>query len=146
MNSGDFLSKVDDALYADKNSNKIEFAGAKNHLYIVKDDEVEVVKANIESIGGRSLRAKDGFKKAFDTKQVTFDSQSSYFMSSDGIIDQFGGPEDKKFNLQNFTNLLKECSKLKPEEQSDLLHKTFDEWKGNQDQLDDVLVMGLRFN
>ena len=123
----------------------MEYAGAKNHMYRIFDNALEVIKADINSIGGRALRRKDGFKKEFKTKKVTLDHNSIYYLFSDGFMDQFGGAENKKFNLQNFIELLQKCAILDAQSQSKLLQDTFDEWKGENQQLDDVLVMGVRF-
>ncbi len=133
-------------IVVDEAQKNIKFAGAKNHLYRVKGDEVDVVKANIESVGGRALRAKDGFKKTFTTKEVVYDSDSAYFMCSDGYMDQFGGGEDKKFNLTNFMELIKKCAKLPAEKQNELMKETFESWMGSEEQLDDVLVLGVKFS
>ena len=103
----------------------MEFAGAKNHMYRINKDQLEVIKADINSIGGRALRSKDGFHKKFNTKEVTFDSDSVYYLFSDGFMDQFGGSENKKFNIQNFNDMLIKCTQLDAKEQTEFLHNTF---------------------
>lgn len=128
----------------DRDKKKICFAGARNHMIRINNSEVEVIKADINSIGGRSMRSSDGFNKSFATKEVILNSDSTYYLFSDGFVDQFGGSEGKKFNLLNFQQLLTKCSKLPYNEQEDLLGKTFENWKGDLNQLDDVLVIGVR--
>lgn len=128
----------------DRNKKKISFAGARNHMIRIYNGEVEVIRADINSIGGRSMRSSDGFNKSFTTKEVMLNSDSTYYLFSDGFVDQFGGPEGKKFNLLNFQQLLTACAKLPYHEQEDLLGRTFENWKGDKSQLDDVLVIGVR--
>ena len=131
-------------LIIDESSKKMQFAGAKNHMYKVSDGELEVVKADLHSIGGRSMRSKDGFKKDFNTANVSYETGSVYYLFSDGFMDQFGGPEEKKFNLPNFQELLVKAAGLDMQDQKKLLDKAFDDWRGDQQQLDDVLVFGFK--
>lgn len=129
----------------DEGARKLQFAGARNHMIVIRGEEVETVKADINSVGGKSLRSKDGFRKEFTTKEVEVKEGMSCYLFSDGYVDQFGGPENKKFNIPNFHEILLKCSKLNAEEQMKLLNDRFDSWKGGEEQLDDVLVIGFRF-
>lgn len=128
----------------DRFKRKISFAGARNHMIRISNGEVEIIRADVNSIGGRSMRSSDGFNKSFTTKEVMLNSDSTYYLFSDGFADQFGGPEGKKYNLLNFQQLLTECAKLPYHEQETLLGQTFEKWKGDRSQLDDVLVIGVR--
>jgi serine phosphatase RsbU (regulator of sigma subunit) len=65
-------------------------------------------------------------------------------MFSDGYVDQFGGPENKKFKPRNFINLLSEIHHKPMEEQHKILNQTFTHWKGDNFQIDDVIVLGVR--
>jgi len=132
-------------IVVDESLNKMQYAGAKNHMYRIHNKNLEVIKADINSIGGRALRTKDGFKKQFVTKEVTFDAESVYYLFSDGFMDQFGGNENKKFNLHNFAEMLQRCATLDFEAQKKLLQESFNTWMGQNQQLDDVLVMGIKF-
>ena len=67
-------------------------------------------------------------------------------MFSDGYRDQFGGPENKKFMSDRFEKLLKDNYHKEVKEQFKILDSTFEEWKGNNKQIDDVLVIGMKFN
>ena len=64
-------------------------------------------------------------------------------MASDGYQDQFGGPDDRKFMVKNFKALINETVNQDLQEQSILLEKAFDQWKGSGFQTDDVLVLGV---
>ena len=66
------------------------------------------------------------------------------YASTDGFVDQFGGPKGKRFMLKNFKNLLGEIWAKSMDEQKVLLNKTLDEWMAETSQVDDILVMGIR--
>ena len=63
---------------------------------------------------------------------------------SDGYIDQFGGEKGGKFKSQNFKNLLLSVSDKSMSEQCQIIDKNFEEWKGKYEQVDDVLIIGLK--
>jgi serine phosphatase RsbU (regulator of sigma subunit) len=65
-------------------------------------------------------------------------------MFSDGYVDQFGGPKTKKFMAKNFKDLLISIAHQPMNEQKEVLDKTIEEWKAHVEQVDDILVMGLR--
>ncbi len=67
------------------------------------------------------------------------------YLTTDGYADQFGGPKGKKFMFKKLGELLLSISKLSLSEQSEILAKTFDDWKGNLEQIDDVCIIGLKF-
>ena len=66
-------------------------------------------------------------------------------MYSDGFPDQFGGPKDKKYMNKNFKNYLANNCKLSPDEQINGLDKELTLWQGNNEQVDDILIMGVFF-
>jgi len=66
------------------------------------------------------------------------------FAATDGFPDQFGGPQGKKFMRKRFRELLVHVSTLPAEEMEQELARTFQDWKGDEDQVDDVLVVGVR--
>jgi serine phosphatase RsbU (regulator of sigma subunit) len=65
-------------------------------------------------------------------------------MFSDGYADQFGGPDNKKFMIRRFRDFLTEVHKKPMSQQMEILDQEFEEWKGDQEQVDDVIVMGIR--
>ena len=67
------------------------------------------------------------------------------YLFTDGYMDQFGGPENKKFNIPNFKKLLLGIQHLEMEKQKQMLEETISKWKGNYKQIDDMLVIGIRF-
>jgi serine phosphatase RsbU (regulator of sigma subunit) len=125
----------------DRKTNQLQYAGAYNPLYVIRDGHLMETKGDKFPIGltiGDTVRLFTNH---------TFDLQKGdvVFIFSDGYPDQFGGPYGKKFKYDNFRSLLFEVHDLSPRKQLKHLEKTFDEWKGDLVQLDDCLVIGIRF-
>jgi sigma-B regulation protein RsbU (phosphoserine phosphatase) len=114
----------------------IEFAGARNPLLIVKNKELTEIKADRIYIGGS--------KEKFTNHVLHPEKGSMLYMFTDGYADQKGGNRSEKYFSSNFRELLKEVSVLSPQEQKNKLEKTFEEWRGEIEQIDDVLVVGIR--
>lgn len=121
---------------------ELQYAGAFRNLYIVRKDahQVEEVRADKYSIGGI---ASNGIKK-FSNHQIFLNKGDTFYIFSDGYCDQFGGPGGKKFMNRQFQKLLLAMKNLSIKEQEQMLDKTFLEWKGELEQVDDVLVIGVR--
>jgi serine phosphatase RsbU (regulator of sigma subunit) len=123
---------------------RFRFAGAKNHLYVLQKDKLKVLKANLHSIGGRPIRSDA--KIEFSSYDFMYDENTSIYMLSDGYMDQFGGKQDSKFNSNRFKELLINNRELPMIEQKEVIKNTFQTWKGNRDQVDDILVMGVKLS
>ncbi|HRW86574.1 MAG TPA: SpoIIE family protein phosphatase, partial [Bacteroidales bacterium] len=80
----------------------------------------------------------------FSTEKIPWNTGDTIYMCSDGYADQFGGPGNKKFKNSRLKELLLEIHNLPSDEQKKQLEKAFFEWKGENQQIDDVLVMGFR--
>tara|TARA_B100000508_G_scaffold141093_1_gene146508 strand:+ start:7176 stop:8780 length:1605 start_codon:yes stop_codon:yes gene_type:complete len=125
----------------DKISNKLEWAGANNPLWIIRDKEsnkVEEIRANKQPVGVYDDA------KPFTTHVIPIEPNDKIYMFSDGFVDQFGGDANKKFKPANFRKLLLEIKELTMKEQKSALKDAFEEWKGNNEQVDDVCVIGYR--
>ena len=116
-----------------------QYAGAFNPLYLVRDKKIIEYDAAKESIGGYSDKKKGYFSHEFDLQ-----SGDLIYLFSDGFIDQFGGPRNKKYMRKRFKELLISISDENMSTQHLRLEKEFQEWRGENKQVDDVLVMGLR--
>jgi serine phosphatase RsbU (regulator of sigma subunit) len=118
--------------------NLIEYAGANNPLYIVRDDQLTEYPPDKMPL---SLYTRmDHFSKHY----IEARKGDQFYLFSDGFTDQFGGEHHKKFKFRPFRKLIVENNHKPMEEQKSILNKTFEAWKGELEQVDDVLVMGIR--
>ena len=127
-------------LVVDEINQTIEFAGAKNPLYYIREGELIQIKGSKHPIGGVQNKAK-----VFHSEIIEYQEGDIFYMFSDGYQDQFGGPDDRKYSSKRFRELLLKVHKKSMIEQRDLLEFELHKWKGSSKQTDDILVMGLRF-
>jgi len=135
----------------------LQFAGANNPLFIVRDgklsDNQKKNKRNIydENIN-RNLTALKADKQPiavyikeepFSKQEVQLKKGDQIYLFSDGYIDQFGGEKGRKFMTKNFKKLLLSNSNMPMQKQKEILNNTFENWKGNLEQVDDVVVVGV---
>lgn len=123
----------------DYSTNLLEFAGANNPLFYVMGDNHFVVKGDRCAVGGVDDREFLGFQK----HAVGIQKGMKVYLFSDGFQDQIGGAKNKKFMKKNFYNLLYNISKFPLTQQENLLKNTYKNWSGENDALDDVLVLGF---
>jgi serine phosphatase RsbU (regulator of sigma subunit) len=119
----------------------LEYAGAFNPIYIIRDNEI------MEFKGDRTIVGPDyGVQRhPFTNRRVKLEKDNVIYMFSDGYADQFGGPEGKKFKYRRFRHLLMAIHKLPMEEQQRRLEENINEWMGiSNDQIDDQMVIGIR--
>ncbi|MBL7896561.1 MAG: tetratricopeptide repeat protein [Bacteroidia bacterium] len=119
-------------------SKTVSWAGANNPLWFTNDKNMIEITADKQPIG------KSDHPKPFTTHSVPVKSGDSIFLFTDGYADQFGGPKGKKFKYKQFQELLLAKNNEKPEVQMQAIHDTFMQWKGPQEQIDDVCVIGFR--
>jgi serine phosphatase RsbU (regulator of sigma subunit) len=119
---------------------KLEFSGAFNPLYIVRQGELIQTKANHYMLGIEV----DEFFHHFENHVFEILPGDSIYIFSDGFPDQFGGPLGKKFSYERLRKVLIEISGNPMEVQKAELKKVWENWKGEQEQTDDILVMGFR--
>lgn len=120
---------------------ELTYAGALRPLIIVSNGNIKEIKGDRFPIGGGSAYLKAPFKSHF----LTINKGDSFFMYSDGYPDQFGGPKDKKYMNKNFKTYLANQSALSTDEQAKNLEIELQEWKGENEQVDDILIMGVFF-
>lgn len=119
----------------------VQFSGAHRPLVLVRDGKAQKTPGDHFSIGGNYPGI---VKTNFTEKIVKVEQGDMLYLFSDGYADQFGGKTGKKFMYKNFVRLLEKISALPIEEQNAELAKTLDEWKGELEQVDDILVVGVR--
>lgn len=135
---------MDIALCAFKqNSTTIEYSGANRPLWIYRKEneyELEIIKPTKSPIGG--LETEDG--RVYDNNSIDVKKGDTLYFFSDGFADQFGGPRGKKFMISNMQKLLLDNIELPLHTQKQNIKKAFDAWKHDAEQVDDVLVIGIR--
>jgi len=123
----------------DMESLEMEFSGAQNPAYIVRNTELIELDGDAFSIGSYVNGERE-----FSPKNFTLQSGDCIYLFSDGYADQFGGPNGKKFMRKQFRQLLIDIYGLPMDEQKNQLSARFDAWRGDGEQIDDVLVIGIR--
>ncbi len=124
----------------DRESADLSFSGAFNPLYIIREDKIIELKGDRFSVG---LEEED-HQHGFTSQTIRLEKNDMVYMFSDGYADQFGGPDGKKFKYRRFRHILLNIHHFAMEEQKQLLDQTIDNWRGNMEQIDDILVLGFR--
>ncbi len=128
-------------IVVDHNTDTLKFSGAFGSMYLAQKGEVLFYPGNRHSVGGHL----EDVKKTFETTTVAINKGDTIYLNTDGFLDQFGGPDGKKYMKKRFLTLLQDVQKLPLNEQKDVLKSAFNEWKGSLNQVDDVLVAGLSY-
>lgn len=118
-----------------------EFAGANNSIILIKDHQIEVVKGDKAPVGYHPKK-----DTPFTLQKGHIDPDTNIYMYSDGYIDQFGWRSGKKFKSQQFKQLLLDIQDIPLSGQKIILENTIQNWQGDLEQLDDILVIGLKIN
>jgi ligand-binding sensor domain-containing protein/serine phosphatase RsbU (regulator of sigma subunit) len=126
----------------DRKEKSLDYSGAFNPLYLVRNETIIEVKADRFSVGADVHFSTD--RKLFKSHKIYLQKDDIIYMFSDGFADQFGGPEGKKFKYRRFRHLLLTIHKLSMDKQKSILESSIQEWKGNIDQVDDILIIGFR--
>jgi len=119
---------------------KALFSGAKNPLYYIREDEMQVIKGSKFTIGGNQAKKKE---KVFDLHEIKMRPNDVFYIFSDGFQDQFN-TDGYKYMTKNFRNFLRENYALPLQEQKQKLTEELKRWKGDNHQTDDVLVIGIK--
>jgi serine phosphatase RsbU (regulator of sigma subunit) len=120
--------------------NKLQYAGANRPFWLIRDGNLIEIKPNKFSIAGD----QEEEKRKFTPHEIEIKKGDCIYLSSDGYADQFGGERGKKLMVKNFQKHLLEIYQLPMEKQGTYLENLFYKWKGSLEQVDDVLVIGLR--
>jgi serine phosphatase RsbU (regulator of sigma subunit) len=121
---------------------ELQFAGAKNPLILIQDKKVKRVKGNIKPIGGEIFELTE--KQNFKQHNITLDKPTYLYVFSDGFADQLGGEKNRKYMKTKFRDFLLKHHNEPLEKQHDLIAREFNRWKGNNAQIDDVIVIGIK--
>jgi len=114
------------------------YAGANNPLYHISKGELHQIKADKQPIGAFAEA------KSFSNRSIKLKKGDTIYLSTDGFSDQFGGPKGKKFKYEPFRELLISVQGRSMEDQRQVLDESFEDWRGELEQVDDVCVIGVR--
>ena len=150
--SDDSLDGMEIALCVMDPSNKvIRYAGAMNPLYIVRQEtgsdtaKLEIIKANILSLGGKVRGSNKPKEVAFTNHSIPLVKGMSVYLFSDGYMDQFNRKRKQRFGSKQFKQLLLDSAQLSMKQQKTKLSEALDVFKEDEKQIDDILVMGIKF-
>ncbi len=116
----------------------LQYAGANNPLWIIRERKIIEIKANKQPIG------KNDNIESYTTYTIELQENDSIYLFTDGYADQFGGPKGKKFMYKSFKNLLLSIQDKTMNEQKEILEQHFENWKGSLEQVDDVCIIGVK--
>jgi len=122
-----------------KNRKSIQFAGAFNPLFIFNGGELKEYKADRMPIG-----IYYGKEPSFTNYEINVKKGDAIYILSDGLIDQFGGPDYSKYKKAKLKKLLSEIYHRPMAEQQRIIEDEFEKWRGKADQVDDITVIGVR--
>jgi len=125
----------------DRKKKQMQFAGAFRPLYLMRDNKIREIKGDRFSIG----MMEDSMEKPMvNVHTIDLKEDDMVYIFTDGYADQFGGSEGKKYKYRRFRHLLLNIHKLPVEVQKDYLDKSIEEWKGELEQVDDILIIGFK--
>ena len=143
----------------DKTTGIMEYSGAYNPLYIITKTKLEIINGDeiepnmIDENGLMLFEIKaDRFpigsfsdsNSKYTNNSIKLSKGDTLYLFSDGYADQFGGPKGKKFRYKQFKQLLLSIYEKPMDEQKETLEKTMNDWKGDFEQIDDIIVIGTR--
>jgi serine phosphatase RsbU (regulator of sigma subunit) len=123
----------------DRAQREILFAGAFRPLYWMHDGQLTVINGDRRPIGGNQHDAE----RRFTVHRLAYHAGDRIYLFSDGYVDQFGGPDGRKFMATRLSAILQQHQHLPLALQAEELERAFDAWKGAHEQMDDVCVLGL---
>ncbi len=117
---------------------ELQYAGAYNPLYLVRDDRLQEYKADRQPV---AIHYRE---RPFTNHTIPLRPGDMFYLFSDGFADQMGGEEEKKLMSGRFKSWLEEIAHLPANDQKKILEERFTAWKGNVEQTDDILVIGVK--
>jgi len=144
LNSGLNELDIDDGMdiavcLIDHLQQQISFAGAKRPMYLIKNHEVVSVKGT-----NRSICKTGSVNHSFTKHTIEFSQEDTLYLFTDGLTDQFGGPDDQKFQYKRLRETLLKVSDKKMVDQKLAILQTIQAWKGTRRQIDDITLIGLK--
>ncbi len=144
----------------DKKSLEAEFAGASSSIYIIRTNNIDLLKSSsdaraitkhtkgdyslYEIIGDSMPVAKSSSEKSFKSHSFQMQKDDMIYLFSDGYIDQLNGKTNRRFTSKRFKNLLLQISNKSLIQKYNILESTLSEWKKDNEQTDDILIVGIK--
>lgn len=125
-------------LCIDLKTKQVTWSGANNPLWYIEENTLKEIKADKQPIG------KTERPQPFTTHPITCSPGTLFYLFTDGYADQFGGPNGKKFKYNQLSALLSHNASFPMNQQHDILLQSFNDWKGQLEQVDDVCMIGIR--
>lgn len=123
----------------DRRAREILFAGAFRPLYWLHNGQLSVINGDRRPVGGGHVEPE----RRFTVHRLAYSTGDRIYLFSDGYVDQFGGPEHKRFMSSRLHGLIQENHHLSLKEQAAVLDRAFLDWKGGGEQVDDICMLGL---
>ncbi len=122
-----------------KSTYQLEYSGIRNPIVIIRNQEIMEYKPDKKSLANAPNKTI-----LYSKQTIELEKGDTLFLFSDGFADQFNAENQKKFSMKKFKDLLQHIANLPNKQQHDSLQKVFEQWKGNTEQIDDVMVVGVR--
>lgn len=130
-------------LVIDPKNRTLSYAGAKNPLIFFQDEQMYLIRGDRYGVGGSLLKKERTYHA--HTLELPENKENTFYIFSDGYADQFGGKQGRKFMIKRFRKLLQEIHTLPMEAQDQILHQRLKDWQGDHSQIDDILILGIRY-
>jgi serine phosphatase RsbU (regulator of sigma subunit) len=127
----------------DKKKKELQYAGAHRPLYLLREGELEQYKGNRKAIGGIPYRKKP--EKDFVNHVINYREGDKIFFFTDGLPDQVGGPNNRKYTPKRVRENILENKDLSIQQFSTFFSSDYKKWKKDNKQIDDVLLIGIEF-
>lgn len=143
LNDADISLEIADGMdvaivKVDKNTNEVFYSGAYQNMLYTSENKTSIIPGD-----RRGLSANHCHEEDFTVHQFKYKKGDRFYIFSDGIVDQFGGPKVKKFKKKQLFELIENTSHQQIKAQGSIIQKRIEEWKGDTPQIDDILMIGV---
>jgi len=122
-----------------KKEKKLAYAGAGRPIFVGQENKIHKIKCTPSGVSGT---VSDNFE--FELNELNVTDNMQVYLYSDGIVDQFGGPSNKKFMSKRLEQLIQSCQHLTMKQQQQIIDDAILNWKGKEEQIDDITVFGVK--